>query len=338
MRCLKCPAQAQVEVRRHHAAFCGPHYLEFFETQVRRAIARWKMLTPQDRVLVAVSGGKDSLSLWEVLSRLGYSTTGLYIHLGIGEYSDLSQEKCQRFASERGLPLLIVDLRRHYGLGLPELARRLHRVPCSGCGLSKRYILNKEALDRGFTTVATGHNLDDEAATLLGNILHWQEGYLARQSPALEASHHRLVKRVKPLYLLSEKETASYALLRRIDYIADECPHAEGALSLLYKDALNRIELQSPGAKGQFVSGFLDKAHARFQGADQEAGSLRECLTCGYPTTGDVCNFCRMWDRALKQPQKVPVPASMPPLPNPGILVDGVPEPQVDGGEQATGY
>ncbi|GBD10365.1 tRNA 2-thiocytidine biosynthesis protein TtcA [bacterium HR23] len=299
MKCQKCGQKASVDLRRHNTAFCAVHYLEFFERQVQRTIERWRMFTPQDRILVAVSGGKDSLTLWEVLLRLGYRPTGLHIHLGIGAYSDLSQAKTEAFARSRGLSLLVVNLEEAYGLGVPQLAKALRRVPCSGCGLSKRYITNRVALENGFTVVATGHNLDDEAATLLGNLLHWQTDALARQSPVLEADHPRLVKRVKPLFLMTEKETVSYALLRRIDYIPDECPYAQGARSLLYKDALNQIELHSPGSKQQLVAGFLERLRPLLAQADRQ--TVGECQRCGQPTTGVVCAFCRMWDQALKR-------------------------------------
>lgn len=299
MKCRKCEGRAAVEVRRHNLALCGPHYLEWFEAQVDRTIRRYRMFSHGDRVLVAVSGGKDSLALWEVLHRLGYNATGLHIHLGIGGYSQLSYEKTRHYAAERGLPLITVNLAEEYGLGVPQLARALHRVACSGCGLSKRYIMNRVAVERGFTVVATGHNMDDEAATLLGNLLHWQTGALARQSPVLESTHPRLARRVKPLFLMAEKDTASYALLRGIDYVAEECPHALGAVSLVYKDALNTVEAHSPGTKHQFLAGFLERMHPLLQrGAE---ASLGECAVCGYPTTTEVCAFCRTWERARQR-------------------------------------
>jgi len=299
VRCRKCRQRAIIELPRHHAAFCHPHFLEYFRHQVERAIRRQGMFTHQDRILVAVSGGKDSLGLWDILLEMGYAATGLHIHLGIGEYSDLSYEKTLRFAREREAPLITVNLRETYGMGVPELSRALRRVPCSGCGLSKRYIINREAQERGFTVVATGHNLDDEAATLLGNVLHWQMGYLARQAPVLPAGEG-LVKRVKPLYTLTERETAAYALLRRIDYVEEECPHAQGARSLLYKEALNLLEDRSPGAKHNFLLQFLEKARPLFHPQAEEA-ALRPCSLCGLPTTGEVCAFCRLWQQARRR-------------------------------------
>ena len=144
--------------------------------------------------------------------------------------------------------------------------------------------------------VATGHNLDDEAATLMGNVLRWQRDLLARQSPALESNHPQMVREVKPLYTLTERETVSSWLLRGIDYVVEECPNAKGAHSLLYKDILNRIETESPGTKQQFFQGFLSRMRPALQ--REEAVDLAGCVECGQPTTGEVCSYSRMKDRA----------------------------------------
>ena len=296
MRCRKCPRKASVELRRHHSAFCPPHYLEFVRSQVARNIKRHGMFTHQDRILVAVSGGKDSLALWHLLLEAGYSVSGLHIQLGIGDYSSRSSERTRAFAVERGLELIEMDLEQEMGLGVSDLSRALRRAPCSGCGLNKRYLFNKIALEMEFDVVATGHNLDDEAATLLGNVLHWQQDALSRQSPILESTHPRLVKKVKPLYSLTEREMASYCLLQGIDYVEEECPNAAGAHSLLYKDVLNRIEAESPGSKQQFFQGFLEELRPRLQASKKV--ELRECALCGQSTTSETCSFCRMWERA----------------------------------------
>ena len=300
MRCSKCPDPAWVELKRHHSAYCAPHYVEFFDRQVERTIKHFHMFGKEDKILVAVSGGKDSLALWHVLHRMGYSTAGLYIDLGITEYSTRSKEKSIAFAALHGLRLIVKDVRSEYGdglLGIPELSRALKRVPCSGCGLTTRYVLNQVAHEEGFSVLATGHNLDDEAATLMGNVLHWQMQYLARQSPMLEATHPGLSRKVKPLCGFTERETLSYTLIQEIDFIEEECPHSHGAHSLLYKDVLNRIEQESPGSKQAFMQGFLDRAKPLVQASDDP--TLNNCTRCGEPTTGDdLCSFCRTWDRA----------------------------------------
>jgi uncharacterized protein (TIGR00269 family) len=256
------------------------------------------MFTRDERVLVAVSGGKDSLALWDVLVDAGYATAGLYLDLGIFEYSVESRAKCAAFAAARGLPLIVSTVADEVGAPVPVIQQLTRRPPCSGCGLSQRYLINKAALERDFAVVATGHNLDDEAATLLGSVLTWQTEALARQSPALPSTHPKLVRRVKPLYRLSERETAAYAFLRKIDYIVEECPFAKGATSIAHKDILNRLEEGSPGAKHNFLFGFLEKARPAFQRSG--TADLRECERCGQVTTGTICAFCRLAARVTQ--------------------------------------
>jgi len=186
----------------------------FFQRTVERSIEREHMFTRDERVLVAVSGGKDSLALWDVLVALGYTTEGVYLGLGIGDYSAASQTKAEAFAAARGLTLHIVRLEDEgEGLAVPEAARFTRRQPCAACGTMKRHHFDRAALAGGFPVLATGHNLDDEAARLLGNVLHWQVPYLAKQQPVLVPSHAKFVRKVRPLYRSSEYESATYAFV-----------------------------------------------------------------------------------------------------------------------------
>jgi len=292
MKCRKCGGSAALELRRHNAAFCSPHFVEFFKKQVAEAIHKHRMFTRDEPVLVAVSGGKDSLALWDVLIEDGYRTAGLYLDLGIFDYSRESRARCEAFASARGQKLHVERVAEAVGAPIPEVQKVTRRPTCSACGLSKRYLMNRAALEHGYAVVATGHNLDDEAATLFGSVLHWQTEALPRQSPALASTHAKLARRVKPLYRLSEFETAAYAFLRRIDYIVEECPFAKGATSLAHKEVLNRLEEVSPGAKHNFLFGFLDKARAAFERLEDV--QLRECSACGQVTTGEICAFCKL--------------------------------------------
>ena len=299
-KCRRCKGKAVVELRRHNAAFCKECFVRFFREQVRRAIEGEDMLSATDRVLVAVSGGKDSLALWDVLIDLGYDATGYHIVLWTGEeYAPESLRYSQAFADERGVKLVVCDLREELGFSIPDLPKVTGRPTCSACGLAKRHLISKAAFDLGFDVVAIGHNLDDEAAVLFGNVLRWQEEYLARQAPVLPATDEGFVKKVKPLYRLSERETAAYAFLRGIDYQVEECPLVAGNTQLRYKGVLDAIERDSPGAKASFYHGFLERGRGHFKApAPVELGT---CSRCGMPTTSEVCAFCRMVEQFGKR-------------------------------------
>jgi len=291
-KCKRCREPAKVEVPRANASFCRDCFLRYVRNQVTKAIEEHEMFSITDRLLVCVSGGKDSLALWDILLDMGYDATGYHVVLWTGEdYASESRQMCERFADARGAKLVVTDLKEDEGFTIEQIAREGRRTPCSVCGLTKRYLTNYAATQGGYDVLVTGHNLDDEAATLLGNALHWQTEYIARQMPALPSTHERLSKKVKPLYRVSERETAAYAILRGIDYIVEECPLVAGNTQLRYKDALNDLERRSPGTKQQFVFGYLDKAAPLFVGADPV--ELRACSNCGQPTTGDVCAYCR---------------------------------------------
>lgn len=326
MKCRKCGREAVINMRQHKLALCDAHFLEWVPEQTQRFIEKYDMFTPQARILTAVSGGKDSLSLWDVLLRLGYRADGLYIGLGIDggvDYANQSHVMCDRFlagiraeladrnsqaADLQAAPadsdwkptLHVVDLAQVYGETIPQVAARTMRgrgKPCSVCGLVKRHVMNRVARDGGYDVLATGHNLDDEVAVLLGNTLSWNTGYLLRQAPVLPADKPGLARKVKPFFRFYERETAAYALVRGIEYIYDECPFAEGSTSIAHKEILNQMEKDSPGVKLRF---YLDFLRAREQGlfAQQAAHvELNACDKCGQPTSAPgLCAFCRLWE------------------------------------------
>lgn len=318
MKCRKCGSKAVINMRQHKLALCSEHYLEWLPEQVERFIEKYRMFTRAEKVLVAVSGGKDSLGLWDILHRLGYRSEGLYIGLGIEQnYSDESRRLSEQFAAARGLTLHIVDVQEKFGATIPELSvisNRGYGKPCSVCGLNKRYIMNRAALEGGFDALATGHNLDDEVAVLMQNTLNWAGGYLARQAPVLPAQNG-LVRKVKPLCRIYEREMTAYCLVRGIEYIYEECPHAEGSSTIYYKEILNKMEGDRPGAKLQFYLSFLQaKESGLFANVEQQV-ALHPCERCGQPTSapGD-CAWCRMWDKVkltkrtvVTNPESVPL-------------------------------
>ncbi|MHC1567487.1 MAG: ATP-binding protein [Candidatus Syntropharchaeia archaeon] len=292
--CRRC-REKKADVILSSAYFCESCFVEYFERQVQRAIngekLGKKMFFKDDSILVGISGGKDSMVLWNVLSDLGYDTTGLHIDLGIEGYSEVSRKKVEDFSVLKNLDLIIIDLKKKYGKDLQDLEVR---DPCSACGLVKRYLMNRVAHEEGFTVLSTGHTLDDECATLFGNITRWNMELLRRQYPLLESTHPRLVRKVKPLFRVTDEETEMYAKIKRVDFVREKCPFARGATSISYKKVLNELERRHPGLKKAFYFGFL-KNRELF---GEEKVDLIECESCGMPTVNvGRCAFCKILER-----------------------------------------
>lgn len=297
MKCRVCRQPAVLEIRRHHAVFCREHFFDHMHRQVERTIDDHAMFDRADRLVLGVSGGKDSLALWDILTDLGYAVDGVYIELGIGGeagYSSESRQLAEQYAKNRDLNLRVIELEAEYGYTIPAAARKTRRVACSVCGLSKRYVLNTAALEGGYDVLVMGHNLDDEAAMLMSNTLTWNVEYMGRQQPVLPATDDGLVRKVKPLLRIAERETAAYCVLKGIDYEVDECPLVGGNTGIRIKQWLNVLEDQRPGTKQQFLFGFLDRVSDQFVVAQREAVELGSCASCGQPTTTGECAFCRL--------------------------------------------
>lgn len=293
MKCKRCKAQAAVALPSHHTGFCAECFELFFIRQVEKGIKSAKLFTKEDRILIALSGGKDSLACALVLKELGYNVTGLHIDLAIPKSSPGARSTVESFCETFAIPLIVKEMEEE-GVPMPLVKEKMTRPICSACGKVKRYYFNKTAIDEGFTVLATGHNLDDEIARLFANTLRWDVAYLSDQGPMLEAENG-FAKKVKPLFRLTEFETANYAFLKGIPYHYAPCPYSKGASFTMYKKLWADLEEAMPGRKLDFYLGFLKRGRAAFGKIEEETGdTLAPCTTCGYPTSAGECGVCRI--------------------------------------------
>lgn len=300
MKCKICKAEAVVKLRAHNSAFCRDCFLAFFEREVERGIEKAHLFTREDRILVAISGGKDSLSLLYELHHLGYDVTGLFVDLAIPGSSSVARGIAEDFCHRHGLSLIVKELAEE-GLAIPDVKAAVKRPICSVCGKIKRHFFNSIAMEQGFTVLATGHNLDDEVARLFSNTLRWDVPYLAGDGPALPAEG-RFVRKVKPLWRLTEFETATFAFLMDINPHTAPCPYSGGASFTTLKGIMQRLEHAMPGRKLDFYQGFMRRGRAAFQAVAQtQADVLSPCRRCGFPTSADgLCGVCRLRDQVAR--------------------------------------
>ena len=294
MKCRVCRGPAIIDLRRHNANFCAEHFVKFCRDQTAKAIKDHDMLQPDDRVLVAVSGGKDSLAVWDILGALGYEADGLYVGLGLGEYSDASGDAARAFATRHGLKLIEVDLRETYGYDIPTGSKAAKRTPCSACGMSKRHVFDEAARTGGYDALVTGHNLDDEAAVLFGNVLRWQMPYLGRQRPVLEAGDG-FPRKVKPLIRLGEREMAAYCVVSGIDYLVEECPMAAGNRHLAYKEALTDIETRPRERNSRSITSFWPRRPIASTTTRPRAATASESASAAVLPRSPRCVHSAVW-------------------------------------------
>jgi tRNA-5-methyluridine54 2-sulfurtransferase len=277
---VKCSLCSQRAV---FSRYCKEHFTEYFEKKAKDTIRRFRLLKKSDKIAVAVSGGKDSMSLLYMLHKHGYNVTGLAVDEGIHGYRDKTLLTLSEFCKKNKILLNIVSFKEMLGKTLDEINPER---PCSVCGVYRRYILNMHA--KGFDALATGHNMDDEAQAIIMNLTRNSIPLLKRLGP-VSGTGTGFTKRVKPFYLCPEKEVMVYSFLNNLNTEFTECPNIERAYRLRIRDMLNDYELSNQGTKRNIVEWFISiKPKLKVR------GSHSLCKRCGEPSAKEVCSACAM--------------------------------------------
>ncbi|MCF8105489.1 MAG: adenine nucleotide alpha hydrolase family protein [Desulfohalobiaceae bacterium] len=290
-KCIRCKKQAEVPLPSHHANFCFSCFEFFFRNQVSRGLKKMGV-NPHAPLMIAVSGGKDSLALWKVLEDLGYRTRGIHLDLGLGKFSRSSLEAIEGFARDRGLKWSSYSLQQEFGYTLTEIDSILKSKTCALCGRIKRGLLNRLTIREGYRILVTGHHLDDEAGRLLGNLVGNRQEYVRTQTPFLPSPHPRVPARLKPLYRVDVSEIRAYNRITGIRPVQDGCPLSKGATSHYFKAAMDLLEKKMPGTKRNFLFSYLRKNKRNT--SDDTFGS---CLSCAEPAYGSLCALCSLKNR-----------------------------------------
>jgi len=230
IRCRYCEKNAVVRIPYAKLNLCLDHFNKFIISKVRRTIERYKMINPKDKVLLAVSGGKDSITLTHIMHKISreidFKSIVLHIDLGIGDYSRKSREIVENLCRNLGIDYIVFDLKNDLGLTLPEFIQRLrtHRI-CSLCGIIKRYIMNATALELNIDSVATAHHADDVFTYIIKDFILQDYEAMKKLVPINIGIPSIVAKKIKPMYEVYEYETAMYAIHNKLEFIDIECPY-----------------------------------------------------------------------------------------------------------------
>ena len=267
-KCRVCRGPAVIDLPRHNANFCAEHFQQLCRRQVAKAIDDHDMLQPDDRVLVAVSAAaRTRLAVWDLLLELGYDADGLYIGLGIGDYSD-DQRRLRAGVRRRARPDADRDRPARRRTATTCRRRRGRRA---GCRARRAGCRSATCSTRPRSTAATTSSSPATTSTTRRRCCSATRcAGTSTTSPASSRCCRRgdgFPRKVKPLVRLTERETAAWCVVRGIDYLVEECPMAAGNRHLGYKAALNALEAQSPGTKAAFYLGFLEQMAPLLAGA-----------------------------------------------------------------------
>ena len=283
--------------------------MKSIERKVRATIAKYNMLKFDDRLAVAVSGGKDSVSLLNVMCKMEKdypkaSLVAVSVDEGIAGYRDealkIAAENCKKLGVEHH----IISFKQLYGFTLDEVVARVKMAgekeltACAYCGVLRRKALNIIARNVEADKLATAHTLDDEVQTVLLNMLHGDVTRMLREKPVTDEVHPKLVPRIKPFCEIPERETALFAYVRKISFQSIICPYASEALRNEIRVFLNRMEEKHAGIKFTlFNSAQKIRPIVNYP---QLKESLMDCSICGEPTTQKVCKACEFLQKLEK--------------------------------------
>jgi tRNA-5-methyluridine54 2-sulfurtransferase len=232
---------------------CEEHFTQWLESKVLQTVDEYNMIKPGEKVLVAASGGKDSLTVLNILAKK-YEVTALCVDEGIAGYREKTIADLEKFCAARNIPLIIKSFKEEKGHTLDEL-NPAH--PCTNCGIYRRDIMASTA--KGFDVIATGHNLDDEAQVVLMNLF---KNHKMKPQPVLDGNDH-FTRRVKPLYLIPEADIRRYAYIHELVSEFTECRNAGVSHRRAVQTFLDRQEAQRPGSKEKLLYNYLRTVHAQ---------------------------------------------------------------------------
>jgi uncharacterized protein (TIGR00269 family) len=292
--CSKCSRKASVQLRSAGSVLCKRHFCDYFEKRFRSTLRKHSMLRRGDSIGVALSGGKDSTVTLHLLAahakRIGAALTAISVDEGIRGYRDEALKKARENCEALGVGHVTLSFAKELGTTMDKISRKKHRdALCSYCGVFRRYLLNRACAELRLAKLATGHNLDDVAQTVLMNLMRNEPMRLARFGAVTSGWE---TARIKPLFDAPEREVALYALLNGLPVHLAECPYAAEAFRTQVRAFVNNVEETHPNTKYNLLAAFMQMKPALE--AMLPAGVPNACERCGEYASNSVCKTCEM--------------------------------------------
>ena len=297
MQCSKC-GNPKVIYKREQSGqlLCKDCFIESIEKKVIKTVKKEKLLDKGDKVLVALSGGKDSVTTLEILNSFRkmhvIDICAVTVDEGIANYRQDGVDIAKKHAERLGIEHKVVSLKKEYGISLDEIMQRPnHKGSCTYCGVFRRTIINKAAREMGATKIATGHNLDDEVQAIMMNYLEGNTGNLGKKNKKTESHAEEFTVKIKPLREIPEREIGLYVVAKELEVHFDSCPYAMQSFRGEVSEAINQLAEKHPTLKYSTLRGY-DKIKPILKKEMQKDYAHGRCVKCGEPSANELCKAC----------------------------------------------
>lgn len=299
--CDKC-GNPQIIIKRKHSgqSLCRECFIESINQKVLKNIRKYKLIEKDDRVLMALSGGKDSVMTLHILNSLRerniIDLNAVTIDEGIKGYREDGIRIAAENAKSLGVNHKIVSFKEYFGMTLDEMMSKNRkntqlRHACTYCGVFRRWILNRVAREEEATKIATGHNLDDETQSIVMNYLEGNINNLIRIGPKSESQDRRFTIKIKPLYEIPEREVGLYAVAANLKVHLAGCPYAEESFRGEIGRYIKELSENHPTIKYSTLRGF-ERIKPALKKELALKSSMDVCIRCGEPAAGELCKAC----------------------------------------------
>jgi len=296
MKCDKC-GQTPIIIHRKHSGqrLCKDCFIQSTQEKVLKDIRKYKLVEKGDKIILGLSGGKDSVMALEILKTLQdrgiADLMAVTVDEGITGYRDEGVRIAREHTKNMGIDHRVVSFEDYFGVTLDEMMKNPQRGACTYCGVFRRWIINKVAREEEATKIATGHNLDDEAQSILMNYLEGNIDNLTRIGVKSESKDPKFTVKIKPLREIPEKEIALYVVARELPVHMAGCPYAGDSFRAEVGQFLKETSLKHPTIMYSTLRGF-DRMKPVLKKEFSRGSEMTSCQECGEPSAGELCKAC----------------------------------------------
>ena len=297
MNCSKCGSEKVIINRQQSGQYlCKDCFIESIEKKAIKTVKKEKLLDKGDKVLVALSGGKDSVTVLEILNSFRemhiIDLCAVTVDEGIANYRQEGVDIAKRHAERLGIEHKVVSLESEYGITLYEIMQRdNHRGSCTYCGVFRRTLINRAAREMNATKIATGHNLDDEVQGIMMNYLEGNTDNLTKLGAKTESKADEFTTKIKPLREIPEREIGLYVVAKELEVHFDSCPYAQQSFRGEVSEVINQLSESHPTIKYSTLRGY-DKIKEVLKKDFKKTYPEGRCEKCGEPSANRLCKAC----------------------------------------------